>query len=633
MSEILVSPPSVLGRRLLLGQNAFHADSVMTAEIDLAGLAELHSNDVPEFASNFTAAFGLRGNPLSGWSGLGDFARRLSSPGSIPLSDCLLAATLALDGRAVAEMGFADRISFASVGRRTDTTIGLIWETFDPAISRDAVEVALTGIAMLSGVKVPGATVFERGVKRLLEQAAARRLDPLAAVLKTAAAQTSLPVHIVDKDIVLGEGACQKRPFAKPGSMTARRAKPAGNAGPDSENETFYRLFMIDSACIAAVRCHPAAVTGDGRMTIGGLVAALNEAPDRDGIRLCQVAVDDRFNRHLAAQGMTVDTVPALGRVVRLSPDGALASGATTEDVTGDVHPDYCVLAARAASRLGLDVAGIDLVSPDITRPPPDPDRVIRGVDARPNPAVHLWPRDGQPRDVARAVLDHLFPDRRKACIPSLVFAGDRATSSAALQAGKLLADAGLDVGMALKSGVVIGGVRHELPEGRITRAPAMILRNVAVEAIVTALSLRRINDYGLGLSRCDGVALQLDRGQDSGTTKRGIEVLARACEGPFTIDADHPAAAAVVERLGAERVVFVSPSRDLPALSSHLAAGGLVAIREWSAEGPRVRLIRQDEVLASAPLESRTHTRERLIYAGIHAFALVQASGLAAGR
>ena len=628
MNEILTISPSILGRRLLLGQNVFHTGSVLTAEIDLGGLSGLTSCDLAGFAAGFESIFTMGDHPLAGWAGLGDFQRRLNSAECIAISDCLLAATLAIETRILTVMGHVDRITFACTGVPSDKKIALIWETFDPAMSRDAVEVALSGIAEIAGVAITGAPPFERGLERLLARAAQRRINPATATLKMEATRNAIPFYISDKHLILGEGVRQRQPFT---DTSTEKAHFSNGKSKERASEVWYRLFIVDGSCIAAIRCEPASVIGDGEQALDGLISALNSEPDRDGIRLNPVPLDDSLHRHLAAQGLAIASVPTPGQIVMLSADGDLKSGAVTQDVTADIHPDYCVLAARAVAARGLDVAGVDLVASDITQRDPDPDNVIRRVDPCPSPALHLWPRTGPPRDVARAVIDHIFPDPQQAHIPSLVFAGDRATSSAAQRAGAMLTDAGYRVGMALKKGVIIDGERHDVPEGRITRAPAMLLRDPSVAAMVTALSLRRVVDYGLGFCRCDGVALLLERGEEDTVTARGVDVLARACSGPFTIDSDHPAVRTVVDRVRAERVILVSPASDHPAVASHLASGGLVATREWGSEGPRIRLLRRDGVLASAPLESRTHTRERLLYAGIHAFALVQAVGLAA--
>ena len=71
----------------------------------------------------------------------------------------------------------------------------------------------------------------------------------------------------------------------------------------------------------------------------------------------------------LARAGLTPDSVPEAGRTVPLR-DGANASqGGTSEDVTDIVHPSIAGTVIRAARVVGIDIAGVDIITTDITRP------------------------------------------------------------------------------------------------------------------------------------------------------------------------------------------------------------------------------------------------------------------------
>ena len=225
----------------------------------------------------------------------------------------------------------------------------------------------------------------------------------------------------------------------------------------------------------------------------------------------------------------------------------------------------------------------------------------------------------------AEAIIEKMFPQPDAAFIPSLVFAGDRATSAAATQAEAVMHSAGLCVGTALKNAVKVGLEDKTTPKQEITHAPETLLQDPAIEAIVAAMSMRRIVNQGLGFPRCDGVALLLDPEQDQDITTQGIDVLIRACRGPFTIDVNNRLAPLLADRIGANRVILVSHSSDDQRLVAHLEKGGLSATRQWSADGPLVQIKCKDFTLSEAPLERRAMTRERLLEASMHAFALVQ--------
>ena len=59
---------------------------------------------------------------------------------------------------------------------------------------------------------------------------------------------------------------------------------------------------------------------------------------------------------------------------------------------------------------VGLDVAGIDFITPDIARSAHDLGGAIIEVNQQPGLRVHIQPAEGTPRDVGMAIVDHLFP-------------------------------------------------------------------------------------------------------------------------------------------------------------------------------------------------------------------------------
>ncbi len=75
------------------------------------------------------------------------------------------------------------------------------------------------------------------------------------------------------------------------------------------------------------------------------------------------------------------------------------------------MHPDNARTACLAAKIVGLDIAGIDLVAEDISKPLAEQGGAIVEVNAGPSLLMHLKPAVGKPRPVGEAIADHLFPD------------------------------------------------------------------------------------------------------------------------------------------------------------------------------------------------------------------------------
>jgi hypothetical protein len=75
-------------------------------------------------------------------------------------------------------------------------------------------------------------------------------------------------------------------------------------------------------------------------------------------------------------------------------------------------------MAALAARVVGLDIAGIDLVCEDISRPLDEQRGAIIEVNASPGLLAHIKPATGKPRPVGKAIVEHLFADAETGRIP-----------------------------------------------------------------------------------------------------------------------------------------------------------------------------------------------------------------------
>ena len=71
----------------------------------------------------------------------------------------------------------------------------------------------------------------------------------------------------------------------------------------------------------------------------------------------------------LQQQGMGWASVPAAGRRVHLRDIESTQWGGWDEEVTHQLHPDNLAMALQATQLLGLSVAGVDVISSDITQP------------------------------------------------------------------------------------------------------------------------------------------------------------------------------------------------------------------------------------------------------------------------
>jgi cyanophycin synthetase len=134
-----------------------------------------------------------------------------------------------------------------------------------------------------------------------------------------------------------------------------------------------HRLTVIGGKLVAAVRREAPSVVGDGQKTIRQLIGQLNAGRTAKLAKrayLRPVALDDALGDHLAQQGLHIDAVPPDGARITLRSNANVSTGGVPVDVTDRVHPAVAALAEQLAATVGLDVVGLDYLTPDITLSP-----------------------------------------------------------------------------------------------------------------------------------------------------------------------------------------------------------------------------------------------------------------------
>lgn len=276
--------------------------------------------------------------------------------------------------------------------------------------------------------------------------------------------------------------------------------------------------------------------------------------------------------------------------VARLEP-GSGGTGPVATDVTDRVHPevaDRCVLAARVT---GLDVAGIDLVTPDIERPLEAVGGAILELNARPRLAPHLSPAGARSRAI-EALVEHLLPTGDDGRIATVgITGGPGGGQVAARLLARMLSAAGRTTGLAAAGIVEVDGRPLPGPSRSGPDATRSILLNPSVQAAVVVATRAEVLGQGLGIDRLRvGVVAGLDTGEPP--ARWGFEDaadLARAerClvdivlpEGFAVLRGDAPRIAAMAEHSRGGVILF-APDPAAPALVEHRAAGGRIVSRD----------------------------------------------------
>ncbi len=278
-----------------------------------------------------------------------------------------------------------------------------------------------------------------------------------------------------------------------------------------------HRLLVVGTRVVAAARGESLFVTGDGKSTIIELCdSQINTDPRRgptEDFPLNPVTPTDReimldLNRQ---GGLTPQSVPAAGQKVLIQLNGNVA-----DDVTDIVHPEVAHAAALAARIVGLDIAGIDLVCEDISRPLEEQRGAIIEVNSSPGLLAHIKPASGTPRNVGKAIVEHLFAEGETGRIPVVGVTGMLGASLVSRLVGCLLYLTGKHVGVANGEGLYLDARQVTAGDCMKFDAGQRVLINRWVQAAVFESNAQSILAEGLAYDRCAvGVVTDMCAGAD----------------------------------------------------------------------------------------------------------------------
>jgi cyanophycin synthetase len=363
-----------------------------------------------------------------------------------------------------------------------------------------------------------------------------------------------------------------------------------------------HRMLVINGELIAVAKRVPAHIVGDGKQSIEALVAAANEDPRR-GIGhekvLTQIEFNHQSDKLLDELGYTRATVPPEGETVYLCATANLSTGGTAIDVTDLVHADNREMAVRAAQAIGLDVAGIDFLTDDITESYRDTGGAICEVNAAPGFRMHVAPSEGQSRDAGGAVLDLLFPPGAPSRIPIASITGTNGKTTTSRMLAHILKLTGQRVGLTSTDGVYVDGQLTVKGDMTGPVASRMVLRDPGVDAAVLETARGGLLRAGLGYRNCD-VACCLNVAEDH-LGLRGIDTLEQLAEvkripievatEAVVLNADDQHCLRMAAYAEAEHICYVTMSRDHTLVLEHIRAGGRAVALEEGLNGHMITL------------------------------------------
>ncbi|MFZ7094925.1 cyanophycin synthetase [Luteimonas dalianensis] len=403
-----------------------------------------------------------------------------------------------------------------------------------------------------------------------------------------------------------------------------------------------HRLLVINGELVAATRRTPGHVIGDGTSTIAELVDIVNQDPRR-GVGhekvLTRLELDREANLMMERAGYTAESVPEADEVVFLRSTANLSTGGTATDVTDVIHPDNREMAVRAVRAIGLDVGGVDFISPDITESYRRIGGAICEVNAAPGFRMHVAPSEGTPRDAAGPVIDMLFPPGTPSRVPIAAISGTNGKTTTSRMLAHIAKMAGHTPGLTSTEGVYIDGQRTV--EGDMTGpvSARMVLGDPTIDLAVLETARGGLLRAGMGVPGVDVAAVinvqadhlgmkGIDTLEQLAEVKRIVVEVARECA---VLNADDPNVLRMSGYTEARNICYVTTNPGHRLVREHVRAGGRACALEDGVNGHMITLYDKGSHipllwthLIPATLEGRAmHNVQNAMFAAAMAFAL----------
>ncbi|MEO8150322.1 MAG: cyanophycin synthetase [Bacteroidia bacterium] len=354
-----------------------------------------------------------------------------------------------------------------------------------------------------------------------------------------------------------------------------------------------HRILVINYKFEAAAKRTPAAVIGDGKSSIQQLIDKVNSDPRRGYGHekvLTAIKVDESTNAILHEKELTLESILKPGEELWLKRTANLSTGGTSTDVTDIIHPYNVFMCERISRILGLDICGIDIMTPDITQPLTEAGGAVLEVNAAPGFRMHIAPTEGLARNVASPVVDMLFPHGTNGRIPIVAVTGTNGKTTTTRLIAHMCKYMGHKVGFTTTDGIYIQN--HMLQQGDCTgpQSAEFVLKDPTVDFAVLECARGGILRAGLGFHKCDiGIVTNVAADHLGLKGINSIEEMARvkavvvesvAESGYAILNADDPLVAQMSDKLDC-KVAYFSLEENNPVIKRHCERGGLAAVAE----------------------------------------------------
>jgi D-alanine-D-alanine ligase-like ATP-grasp enzyme len=177
---------------------------------------------------------------------------------------------------------------------------------------------------------------------------------------------------VIVKPINLSQGMFVTKVYNKQEYYQVAKKILKNNSGLIVErfyNGNDYRIVVLDDEVLSAYQRIPLFIKGDGKSSVVELMRQKQENFLKSGRKKIIDYEDYRIKLKLQRQRLNFDSVISEDSIVYLLDNANLSSGGEAVDLTENIHPDFHKLAVNITKDMGLRLAGVDIITNDITLP------------------------------------------------------------------------------------------------------------------------------------------------------------------------------------------------------------------------------------------------------------------------